>query len=105
MEPCATCEDAERVSRGIKFETPSCPLWEQCQGRARDSTGHIKKADVINKFLESDEDTWSVQYLCRRGSRKGLVYESFEATDGPIGKTNVSSDVRYDAELPARLLD
>lgn len=97
MKPCPTCEDAERVKRGVKMDPPSCPLWNDCQGRARFSTGHISREDVIAKRLALDDETWQVQFLCERTGRKGLVYEKWE--DGGVA-SNVTEEAEYKPEYP-----
>ena len=100
MVPCPTCEDAERVKRGVKLDPPDCPIWDYCQGRARNATGHLRREDVIARFLQADEDTWLSQHLCRTTSVKGLVYERFDPTPAELGKTNVSVEAEYNPELP-----
>jgi hypothetical protein len=99
MEPCATCEDAERVKRGVETKPYDCLLWEDCQGRVRQATGHIKKVDAINRRLQSDNDTWNVQSLCRTASRKGLVYENWLDAPGDPD-SNVTEEAEYNPELP-----
>jgi hypothetical protein len=103
MQPCATCEDAERVKRGVKLDPPDCPIWEYCQGRARNATGHLRREDVIARFLQADEDTWLSQHLCRTTSAKGLVYDRFDPTPAELGKTNVSVEAEYNPDLPLAL--
>lgn len=99
MEPCATCEDAERVKRGVEMKPHDCLLWEDCQGRVREATGHIKKADAINRRLQSDDDTWNCQSLCRTVSRKGLVYENWVDAPGDPD-SNVTEEAEYTDGVP-----
>lgn len=99
MDPCATCEDAERVKRGVELKPPDCLLWEDCQGRVRQATGHFKKSDAINRRLQSDDETWVVQSLCRTASRKGLVYENWVDAPGDLD-SNVSEEAEYVEGVP-----
>jgi hypothetical protein len=108
MAPCKTCPDFDRLRQGaVLAGTPDCPLWHDCLGRCYErsptggSTGHISKEDVIAKFRQSDDDIWSSQYLCRRVSAKGLVYDRFDPTPAPLGQTNVSPACEYNPALPA----
>lgn len=104
MEPCdgkkgrPICEDALLAQRGIKSSPPKCPLWEQCKGRAMRATGHNPREDIIDRFLRTDEDTWTAQYLSQGVSRRGLVYPNW--SDQPYPNGNVTLAAEYDPELP-----
>lgn len=94
MEPCRDCEDAVLAERGIKSEPSKCPLWNAgCEGRARYATGHMKKQDVINSYLGSDETTWAVQYLLKKGARGGLVYANWS-------EENITLEAEYTPDRP-----
>ena len=55
-----------------------CPLWEDCQGKAKRSRGYYTIDDAIaRKKLVSDE-AWQSEMLCLRPSREGLFYKQYD---------------------------
>jgi hypothetical protein len=94
MRRCPDCEDASLAARGIKSDPPKCPLWNDCQGRVRRATGHIRRQDVIRSFLGSDSSTWNRQYLLKEGAPEGLVYPNWKR------ELNVTLDAEYKPDLP-----
>jgi len=94
MRPCPDCEDASLAARGVKSEPPKCPLWNDCQGRVRRATGHVRKQDVIMSYQASDLETWNLQYLLKKAKAgQGLVYPNWS-------DLNVSVDAEYKPDLP-----
>lgn len=86
MQRCPTCDKA------------GCILWEHCQGRGLRAGGHIPRSVVIDKFLQSDAETWATQQECLLPGREGLVYQELD------DQANFRSDVaEYDPELEIEL--
>jgi len=54
-----------------------CPLAEECQGRARHADGYYSIDDAIRIRRHSSRESWETEMLCRRPSRRGLVYADF----------------------------
>lgn len=106
MEPCdgfkgrPTCEDAIAVRAGKPLAVPPiCPLWEWCQGRAQEATGHKKRKDVIRELELTDEFTWRTQYMSEDAKRAGVVYPDFAPEPSLDGSTNVTELAEYDPKL------
>lgn len=56
----------------------SCPLWDDCQGRARHAAGFIRIDDAISQMRRISADVWKSEMLCERPSARDLVYPEFD---------------------------
>ena len=56
----------------------TCPLWEDCGGRAKSADGFIKIEDAITKKRMVSQDAWNAEALCRMPSQEGLIYKEFD---------------------------
>lgn len=54
-----------------------CPLDDDCRGRAQDADGYYLIDDAVRIFRQSSRESWESEMLCRRPSRRGLVYADF----------------------------
>ena len=55
-----------------------CPLWNDCQGRAKQAEGFVKIDDLIAQKARVSQETWNSEILCRRPRRSDSVYPRFE---------------------------
>ena len=57
----------------------ACSLWNRCEGtKCQNSEGFWTPSDVFEKAEITDPETWDTQYECKRPSRKGLVFDTFD---------------------------
>lgn len=56
----------------------TCPLWPECQGRAKQARGFLHIDDAIAQKSRISEDTWQSEMLCNRPSVSHRVYPEFE---------------------------
>jgi hypothetical protein len=57
----------------------SCPLWEECGGRAkRVCDGFVSIDDAIGMKRRVSRETWESEMLCLRPSRRGAVFATFD---------------------------
>jgi hypothetical protein len=76
-----------------------CPLWGDCQGRAKRCCGYLKVDDCITALRRSSRASWESEMLCRRPSLENVVFDEF---DPDIHVKQVD----YDDDLPIyRALD
>ncbi len=59
-------------------ECSTCPLWSDCQGRAKNARGFLHIDDAIVQKSRVSEDTWQSEMLCARPSVSHRVYPEFE---------------------------
>jgi hypothetical protein len=60
-------------------ECGSCPLFEECGGRAKKvCNGFFSIDDAIAMKRRVSKETWEAEMLCRRPSRKGCVFSTFQ---------------------------
>jgi hypothetical protein len=67
---------AERC--GPRRACEPCPLWDDCQGRARHAVGHVAIDDLIAQKRRASHDRWLAEALCRTPRRSHCVYPSFD---------------------------
>lgn len=58
-------------------ECQPCPLWDDCQGRAKLADGYIRIDDLIAQKLRSSDETWQSEMLCLQPRRSECVYPMF----------------------------
>jgi hypothetical protein len=76
-----------------------CPLWSDCEGKAKGSEGYLKIDDCITAMRRASRSGWEAEMLCKRPSRENVVFDEFEPSEH-IG------EVDYDPNLPLyRTLD
>lgn len=66
----------------------TCPLYQDCEGRALQADGWRSRQEMIELAHRSDRDTWEAQHLCRKPDAKALIY-------APFSKANISVDAVY----------
>ena len=55
-----------------------CPLWEDCQGFAKDANGYLKIDDCISQMRRASRAGWEAEMLCKRPSRENVVFAQFD---------------------------
>ncbi len=55
-----------------------CPLWPDCQGKARASDGYLKIDDCITQMRRASRAGWEAEMLCIKPSRENVVFDEFE---------------------------
>ncbi len=76
-----------------------CPLWADCEGRARRADGYFPIDDAIAQRTRSSREAWEAEMLCVRPRADRLVFAEF---DPAVHVAPVS----FDASLPLyRALD
>ena len=70
-----------------------CPLWADCEGRAREAEGYFPIEDAIAQKSRASRPAWEAEMLCLRPRAEGLVFSDFDPSRhvGPVA---------YDASLP-----
>lgn len=65
---------------GPERECETCPLFDECNGRAKTHAGgHFAIDDAIRMKRRVSLETWESEMLCRRPSTRGRVFPHFEA--------------------------
>ncbi|MBA7606618.1 hypothetical protein ES703_13768 [subsurface metagenome] len=76
-----------------------CRLWDDCQGRAKQTAGFLKIDDCITARRRASRAGWEAEMLCKRPSLENVVFDEFDPT------THVKP-IDYDPNLPLyRALD
>ena len=76
-----------------------CPLWGDCQGKAKTAEGYLKIDDCITQMRRASRAAWEAEMLCKRPSLENVVFDEFDPT------VHVRP-VDYDVNLPLyRALD
>jgi len=70
-----------------------CPLWTDCQGKAKHAAGYLKIDDIITQMRRSSRAGFEAEMLCLRPSLENAVFAKFD-----LGLHVKSVD--YDANLP-----
>jgi len=76
-----------------------CPLWSDCEGKARRADGYLKIDDCITQMRRSSRASFEAEMLCKRPSLENVVFDEFD----PARHVR---PVDYDPNLPLyRTLD
>ncbi len=57
-----------------------CPLWSDCEGKAKVGDGYLKIDDCITAMRRASRAGWETEMLCKRPSRENVVFSEFEPT-------------------------
>ncbi len=89
----------EVIEKCMDRSCSQCPLWEDCQGKARRANGYLKIDDCITQRRRASRAGWEAEMLCKRPSLENVVFDEFD-TDRHV------QPVDYDPNLPLyRTLD
>lgn len=111
VDVLGSCGTAHACSRGEGEGIVRCPLWEECEGRAkaRDAQGvppgHVSVADAIGMKSRVSLKTWAAEMLCLHPRRSDAVLEEFDARlhvfgrdeDVPVGALVAGMDFGFRA--------
>ncbi len=63
-----------------------CPLWADCEGRARQAEGYLPIDDAIAQKARSSREAWQAEMLCLRPRADHLVFAQFDPARhvGPV---------------------
>ncbi len=67
IEPCPPQRSCSR-----------CPLWADCEGRARQAEGYFPIDDAIAQKARSSREAWQAEMLCLRPRADHLVFAQFD---------------------------
>jgi hypothetical protein len=89
----------ETVEKCTDRNCSQCPLWGDCQGRAKEACGYLKIDDCLTQMRRSSRAGWEAEMLCLRPSLDNVVFGEFD----PARHVR---PVDYDPNLPLyRTLD
>ncbi len=76
-----------------------CPLWDDCQGKAKKADGYLKIDDCITQMRRASRAGWEAEMLCKRPSLENVVFDEFDPAKHV-------QPIDYDPNLPLyRTLD
>jgi len=55
-----------------------CPLWGDCQGKAKQANGYLKIDDCITAMRRASRAGWESEMLCKRPSLENVVFDEFD---------------------------
>jgi hypothetical protein len=68
----------EVIEKCIDRNCSQCPLWVDCQGKARVANGYLKIDDCITQMRRASRAGWEAEMLCKKPSRENVVFDEFE---------------------------
>ena len=83
----------EVIERCTDRSCSQCPLWIDCQGKARQANGYLKIDDCITQMRRASRASWEAEMLCRKPLLENVVFDEFDVAE------HVKS-VDYDPNLP-----
>lgn len=89
----------EVIEKCVDRNCSQCPLWSDCQGKAKVASGYLKIDDCITQMRRASRAGWEAEMLCLRPSLDNVVFGEFDPA------VHVQP-VDYDPNLPLyRALD
>ncbi len=83
----------EVIEKCIDRNCSQCPLWSDCQGKAKRAAGYLKIDDCITQMRRASRAAFESEMLCKRPSLENVVFAEFDAA------LHVSP-VDYNPDLP-----
>ena len=68
----------ETIEKCIGRNCSQCPLWQDCQGKAKSASGYLKIDDCITQMRRASRAGWEAEMLCNRPSRENVVFDEFD---------------------------
>jgi hypothetical protein len=68
----------ETIEKCVGRNCSQCPLWADCQGKAKLAAGFLKIDDCITAMKRSSRSAWESEMLCKRPSLERVVFDEFE---------------------------
>ena len=79
-----------------------CPLWTDCQGKAKKANGYLRIDDCITQMRRASRAGWEAEMLCKRPLLENVVFDEFD----PAIHVSASGGLDHDPDLPLyRTLD
>ncbi len=83
----------EVIERCTDRNCSQCPLWCDCQGRAKQAEGYLKIDDCITQMRRASRAAFEAEMLCKRPSLENVVFDEFDPA------IHVAP-IEYDPNLP-----
>jgi hypothetical protein len=71
----------EVIEKCIDRNCSQCPLWADCEGKAKKGEGFLKIDDCITAMRRASRAGWEAEMLCKRPSRENVVFDEFEPAE------------------------
>jgi len=68
----------ETIEQCTDRNCSQCPLWPDCQGKAKNAAGYLKIDDCITQMRRSSRAGWESEMLCLRPSLENVVFAEFD---------------------------
>jgi hypothetical protein len=68
----------EVIEKCVGRSCSQCPLWTDCQGKAKKGSGHLRIDDVIAQMKRASRAGWESEMLCLRPSSENVVFGDFD---------------------------
>ncbi len=68
----------EVIEKCVDRSCSQCPLWIDCQGKARKSEGYLKIDDCITQMRRASRASWEAEMLCIKPMLDNVVFDEFE---------------------------
>jgi hypothetical protein len=68
----------EVIEQCVDRTCSQCPLWSDCQGKAKNASGFLKIDDAIAQMQRSSRAAWESEMLCLRPSLENSVFADFD---------------------------
>ncbi len=89
----------EVIEKCTERNCSQCPLWTDCEGKAKGGEGFLKVDDCITAMRRASRAGWESEMLCKRPNRENTVFDEFKPAEHV-------RQVDYDPNLPLyRTLD
>ena len=89
----------EVIERCTHRSCSQCPLWCDCQAKAKQANGYLKIDDCLTQMRRASRAGWEAEMLCKRPSLENVVFDEFDPA-------RHVEPVDYDPNLPLyRTLD
>ena len=68
----------ETIEKCTNRSCSQCPLWQDCQGKAKNANAYLKIDDVITQMRRSSRAGFEAEMLCLRPSLENAVFAEFD---------------------------
>ena len=68
----------ETIEKCVDRNCSQCPLWADCQAKAKQASGFLKIDDCITAMKRSSRQAWEAEMLCKRPSLENIVFDEFD---------------------------
>jgi hypothetical protein len=68
----------EVIEKCANRSCSQCPLWIDCQGKARKAQGYLKIDDCITQMRRASRAGWEAEMLCKKPMLDNVVFDEFD---------------------------